>query len=224
MTIVLIIAILLGGASFSAENALPGDALYPVKVSINEEVKSALSFSAEAKARYEAKRAEKRLDEAEKLAAEGRLNTEARAEIASRFEAHAKVFEEHAAKAEEEQGAEAVAEARAFFAAMLEARESALIEITAKEEGSAREEAHNLVQSIHAVLEASGKGEGRMDVEMKMKGEGGEMGTSGEMNGEGKMDGETGAGTSASVKSTTTVEAGTGGTGVRTEGTVNVSF
>lgn len=210
MTIVLVIIILLGGgASVAAEKAVPGDALYPVKVSVNEEVRSALSFSAEAKARFEARRAERRLEEAEKLSLEGRLNAETRAEIASRFEEHAEAFEEHAAKVEGEQRAEAVAEARAFFAAMLQARESALIELTAKEEGSAKEEAQNLVQSIRAVLEASGKGEARMnaDTEMKMKGE---MGTSSNAQGE----------TKAEAGAQMRVETGAGGAGVKTEGTI----
>lgn len=77
------------GISYAAEGALPGDLLYPVKVSVNEEVRALVAFSPEAKAELEARRAEKRLTEAVVLASEGKLNAEAQAELASRFEKHA---------------------------------------------------------------------------------------------------------------------------------------
>src|SRR3989338_6897994 len=48
MPIVLIIALVFGGsASFAAEQALPGDTLYPVKVNVNEEVRGLLAFTPE---------------------------------------------------------------------------------------------------------------------------------------------------------------------------------
>src|SRR3989344_3616455 len=52
----LVIALMLGGGvSFAAEGSLPGDALYPVKVSVNEEVRGAITVGAEAKAEWEAR-------------------------------------------------------------------------------------------------------------------------------------------------------------------------
>ena len=70
-----------GGVSLAAEGALPGDLLYPVKVGVNEEVRAAVSFSAEAKTEWDARRLERRLEEAEKLAHKKEFNAEARARV-----------------------------------------------------------------------------------------------------------------------------------------------
>src|SRR3989344_4466272 len=42
-------AMLGGGVSLAAENSLPGSPLYPIKVSINEEIRAALATSVEAR-------------------------------------------------------------------------------------------------------------------------------------------------------------------------------
>lgn len=91
MPILLILALILGGGgvSFAAENALPGDVLYPVKVKVNEEVVAALAFSPEAKVNWEARRLERRLEEAEHLAEKGELKAEVRERIEENFERHA---------------------------------------------------------------------------------------------------------------------------------------
>lgn len=95
MAIVLILALLFGGsASLAAENTVPGDTLYPIKVNVNEEVRGWLTFSQEAKADWQASRAERRLEEAEQLAVQGKLDDSKRAELEVRFEAHAEKFEQ----------------------------------------------------------------------------------------------------------------------------------
>ena len=85
----LALALLGSGVSFAAEGSLPGDVLYPVKLKINEEIKSTLALSAQSKADWEAKRLERRLEEAEKLSVAGRLDEKAKAKIESNFEKHA---------------------------------------------------------------------------------------------------------------------------------------
>ena len=101
MTIAIIIAILLGGGtSFAAENALPGDALYSVKVHVNENVRELVAVSNEAEAKLQAKLAERRLDEAEKLAMEGKLSAETSADLKTRFEEHSESSKEHRIKTE----------------------------------------------------------------------------------------------------------------------------
>ena len=77
------------GVSYAAESALPGDALYPVKVSVNEEVRAALAPTDEAKADWEAERAERRLAEAETLAESGKLDAARKADLETRYAAHA---------------------------------------------------------------------------------------------------------------------------------------
>lgn len=71
------------GTSYAAESALPGDGLYFVKVSINEPVLGAMAFSDSEKADWHVALAERRLDEAEALAAEGRLNEKESGTIAA---------------------------------------------------------------------------------------------------------------------------------------------
>lgn len=99
-----------GGTSLAAESALPGDTLYPVKVSVNEEVWGAFAISDEAKARLAANLAERRLQEATTLAAEGKLTAEAQAEIESRFNTHVEKFEAKANKLAAKGKANAAAE------------------------------------------------------------------------------------------------------------------
>ena len=125
-----LIAVLLGGTtSYAAEGSLPGDLLYPVKVNINESVQVWLATSDEAKARLGANLAEKRLEEAEALAAEGRLNAEVRANIEFRFEEHAKSFDKSAKKIEAREDTKASAEFYSDFEASLRAHERILSQL-----------------------------------------------------------------------------------------------
>lgn len=108
MPIALLIAILFsGGVSFAAERALPGDVLYPVKVNVNEEVRGLIALNQEGKAEWESKRAERRLEEAEKLAISGELKAEIIAKLEDNFEEHADKVEERIAKLEEKGNIEA---------------------------------------------------------------------------------------------------------------------
>lgn len=84
-----IVALLGGGTSVAAENALPGEALYAMKTEVNERVVSALSFGKDAKAEWEARRAERRLEEVATLANEGELKTDVSVRIRANFKAHA---------------------------------------------------------------------------------------------------------------------------------------
>ena len=78
------------GTAFAAQGALPGDTLYPVKINVNEAVQTALATSPTAKAEVQAQLATTRLEEAETLAATGKLDANATAALASNFTAHAK--------------------------------------------------------------------------------------------------------------------------------------
>lgn len=127
MAIILIIALVVGGgASVAAENALPGDLLYSIKVNVNEEVKTFFAFSEEAKAKAEAKIAEERLEEAAKLVAESRLNAETRAQIEVNFEKSADRVEARVEKMKAEGKTRAALEVTSDFEAALEAHERIL--------------------------------------------------------------------------------------------------
>ena len=79
-----------GTASAAAGGALPGDLLYPVKININEAVKVALAQTPAAKAQVHAELADARVEEAQALAAQGRLDTAATAKLSDNFDEHAK--------------------------------------------------------------------------------------------------------------------------------------
>ncbi|MCA9360960.1 hypothetical protein KC845_00225 [Candidatus Kaiserbacteria bacterium] len=71
-----------------AERSLPGDILYPMKVQVNEEVRSSLAFSPYAKVEWEATRLERRLAEARLLAQAGKLTEEVEQDVAEAVKKH----------------------------------------------------------------------------------------------------------------------------------------
>ena len=123
----LIIALLFGGgASAAAENALPGEILYPVKVAVNEQVVGWLSVSEEAKAKWEAKMAERRLEEAEELSAKQRLDADVKTEIEARFKAHADRVAVRIDNLEAKENFEAASDVASNFEVALRAHERVL--------------------------------------------------------------------------------------------------
>lgn len=64
------------GTSLAAERTLPGDALYPFKIAVNERLRDVFTLSAQSDLARENARTQRRLLEAERLAAAGRLTPE----------------------------------------------------------------------------------------------------------------------------------------------------
>ena len=89
-----------GGTSIAAQGALPNDALYAIKVNVNEEVQSWFTFGAESRAYFETKRAGERLEEAKTLAVLGELDAESQEKIKKNFEKHAHKVQEQIATIE----------------------------------------------------------------------------------------------------------------------------
>jgi len=87
----LLIALMIGtgGTSFAAQGALPGEFLYPVKVHVNENFRSALAIGVDAEAELQTKLLAERIKEAEELHAQGRLEGELAMEVDSAVEAQA---------------------------------------------------------------------------------------------------------------------------------------
>ena len=86
--IIIAVLLLTGGVSYAAEQSLPGDTLYPVKVSVNEEVVEFLKPTLESKTAWDAKRAERRLEEAETLLTQGKFTPELRDTVEQKIEDH----------------------------------------------------------------------------------------------------------------------------------------
>lgn len=97
---VLLIAAL-GGTAYASERALPGDALYSVKVSVAEPLQTALVPSERGKAAWHAILAERRLDEAAQLAAEAKLSTTTQDELATNFTSQVTASQESADRLQE---------------------------------------------------------------------------------------------------------------------------
>ncbi len=97
--------VLVGGSAtaFAAKGSLPGDALYVVKTKISEPIKGALAFSTEDKIRFHTDLAQIRIEEAEVLASENRLDTKAAAELESGLDLALAKRNELAAKYEAEE-------------------------------------------------------------------------------------------------------------------------
>jgi len=71
-----------------AEKSLPGDALYPVKISFNEEIRGAFKSSPYKKIEWETERLERRVAEAKLLADSGRLTASKEEEMAKAIKQH----------------------------------------------------------------------------------------------------------------------------------------
>ncbi len=89
MQLFLIIVLLLGGSSVVAERAVPGNALYTMKINVNENVADFFAVSPQADAEWHARAAERRLEEAATLAAEGKLTVDKKTRIEENFKRHA---------------------------------------------------------------------------------------------------------------------------------------
>lgn len=135
----LILFLFLGsGVSYAAEGAVPGDPLYGVKVGVNEEIRAALAFSSSAKAQWEGRRAERRLEEAEKLSAQGALSADAVESLAARFEVHADAAGKYVARVENDDRDEALA-VSTDIEVVLGAHEGILRELSLREKENVSE-------------------------------------------------------------------------------------
>lgn len=82
---IIAIVILGAGVSVAANRSLPGNALYGVKINVNEKVRLALAASDQAKAKLEAEFAQNRLEEATQVATDGQLSSDVEATIENNF-------------------------------------------------------------------------------------------------------------------------------------------
>lgn len=139
------------GVSYAAENALPGDALYAVKTYINEPAKVALATNAEAKAEVQIELAERRIEEAAILAAEGRLDEETEDDLAIAFESHAEAVAEHIAEADADDEGISM-ELASRFENRLAAHENILLEVESSDES---EHSARLAGAIRAASETA---------------------------------------------------------------------
>ncbi len=96
----LVVVLLVGstGVSYAAENALPGEPLYAVKVSVVEPIQTALITEPVAKAQWQSELASRRLTEASALAVQNKLATSTQEYLAQSVEQHVALAQEGASE------------------------------------------------------------------------------------------------------------------------------
>src|SRR3989344_2943181 len=132
--IVALIIMFSGGTAIAANSSLPGDALYPVKIEVNERIGAAFHLSADSQADFRLKLAEKRLAEAEELAASGRLDAAIIARLQANFSAQEERMKALIAKFEAAGSDDKAARLSSNLEAALSAHERILINLEAKVE------------------------------------------------------------------------------------------
>jgi hypothetical protein len=170
MAILLLLSVIVsGGVAVGAENALPGDILYPVKIGVNEEVRGWLIVSEQSKADWEVRRVERRLEEAEELTADSSLNIENREKIEANFEAHADRVKKRIEKFEGKENFKSAVDISSKFEASLKAHQ----EILNKLSGEAREDVKKEVKPIQVRVKskADNFSETRKRIQIKADGE-----------------------------------------------------
>lgn len=116
---------------FAAEQTVPGDVLYPVKVQFNEEIRSSLALTPFQKIEWETERVERRLAEARLLATEGKLTAAVEADVAAAVKQHSEAAQQSLAVLRETNQEEA-AIAELSFASSLEVESEVLAEAVAR--------------------------------------------------------------------------------------------
>lgn len=115
-----------GSVSLAAEKTVPGDALYPIKIHVNEQVRGALAVTPKAKADWDVQKAERRLVEVEKLAVAPDVSPEIKVAAEADFNANTERVQEHIAKFEEDNDSEDAIDTAGKFTEMLRRHEGAL--------------------------------------------------------------------------------------------------
>ena len=119
--------VLVGGAgTYAAEGSAPGDALYGIKIQVNEKVLSALAPTTEGQARLSGTLATRRIDEVVKLASSGRLTPEHEAYLAQAFSAEVEKTKVNTKTLSEQGKTDTAEEVTAEFEAHLASRAQAL--------------------------------------------------------------------------------------------------
>ena len=159
-----------GGTSYAAEGAVPGDLLYPIKVEVNENVKSALAVSADAEARLQARLAEERLEEAQKLAARGELTTEASVDISTRLKSHYDAATKSSDKAQAEGDYEYSATMRASLEGSLRTHADVLTDLNSRVSGNNGDVLIATIRTYaNTTAEAQAKATATVDVSAKVE-------------------------------------------------------
>ncbi|MES2749196.1 MAG: DUF5667 domain-containing protein [Patescibacteria group bacterium] len=136
------------GVPALAENAIPGDILYPVKVNVTEELRSTLSTNSYEKVAWETTRLERRVSEARLLAQAGKLTPEVEAGVLAAVKVHSEEAKRQI-ESLRETDADGAALAQMTFATALDVQSSVL-----KSDDSASTTANMSTVALASALDA----------------------------------------------------------------------
>ena len=120
-----------GTVSFAAENTVPGDALFTVKVHVNENVRGVVAVTSKAKAEWEVRLVERRLEEVEKLAMVPNVTIEVQQVAEQNLEHYSKRVKNRIEKFEEDEDDEDAMETASNLSEVLNAHEQVLVVMSA---------------------------------------------------------------------------------------------
>ncbi len=156
-----------GGVSFASQSSLPGDTLYPIKLK-TEEIRSVLSFSTQAKAQLESRLAQKRLEEAEQLSNESKLDSDARGQLETNFEEHANRAGDET-KLLASTDAKAAADINSNLEVSLKAHDRILVKLAEVKDGKIGPEIGKLLIKVRAETEDANKNKNDEEDDVKVQ-------------------------------------------------------
>ena len=137
-SLIVLVVLVSTGTAYAAQGALPGDPLYKIKISVNEQIETALAATPVQKAHVQAALATRRVEEAEVLAERGALDATTTAALAANFEAHAQNAKDLTEDIAEDYPAES-AQIKTEFDSSLRAHGAILAVLSEKGVGSTKE-------------------------------------------------------------------------------------
>lgn len=150
--VALAVVLALGGVTFAAGDALPGELLYSLKVNVIEKVQSAAAVGSEAEVKLQANFAAKRLKEAEKLALKGNFTSENKATIEAKFKEHTESISSNLVEIEAGADAEAAVEVSAEVESSLKAHGDILEKLSENTDPATKSDIAVLVGEIRQVV------------------------------------------------------------------------
>ncbi|PIR38354.1 MAG: hypothetical protein COV34_01980 [Candidatus Zambryskibacteria bacterium CG10_big_fil_rev_8_21_14_0_10_42_12] len=165
-----LLIIAFGATTTAAEGALPGDFLYPIKVNVNESIGDALAVTSRSQAEWDVRVAERRIEEAVTLAAQGALTLEIQEEIKEQFEKHVKKADALFIRIADDGDVDDVIRGRTDVEAKLKAHSELLIEasqIVDKTDSDISEILNSVGSQVTTAIEAREKAESKILTQKK---------------------------------------------------------
>ena len=126
VSVALLAVLLVGGISAAAEKALPGEPLYQVKTSVNENVLGLFAFTPQSKAQLHTELAVRRLEEVEKLAIAGKLDATTTAQAETKIDTNLAVIKDSVKQLETDNNSAAAADTSSKAESTLKVHEAIL--------------------------------------------------------------------------------------------------